>query len=173
MTAASCQFGSMNDTTLPGGMRAISVCASALARSCSVRQSTRMSPSTTTVRSGLRRAASRSASASVARTHSPLRYAAAARTVSLAETLTVPNLTLDPAHGHGMAIPRRRMRVDGDLGDLPVRRRVRALHFECGTARFDVEQRGHFRSDHYCRDFLAHFDDAHPEEVLDEREYRS
>src|SRR4051794_14251775 len=128
-----------------------------------------MSPSTRTVRCGVRRAASRSVSASVARTHRPLRYALAARTSS---TLTDPNLTLDPAHGHGMAIPRRRMGVDGDLGDLPVGCRVRALHFECGTARFDVEKRGHLRCDHYSRDFLAHLDDAHPEEVLDEREDR-
>src|SRR3954453_693426 len=92
MTAASCQFGSMNDTTLPGGIRAISVCASMLARSCSVRQSSRMSPSTKTVRSGVRRAASRSASARVERTHSPRRYASAARAPSI---LTNPNLSLD------------------------------------------------------------------------------
>src|SRR3954454_19532849 len=170
MTAASCQFGSMNDTTLPGGIRAISVCASMLARSCSVRQSSRMSPSTKTVRSGVRRAASRSASARVERTHSPRRYASAARVPS---TLTNPNLSLDSAHGHGMAIPRRGMRVDGDLGDLTLRCRVRALHFECGTTRFDFEERGQLRRNHYRSDFLVHLDDAHPEKVLDEREDRT
>src|SRR6478609_11673235 len=139
MTAASYQFGSMNDTTLPGGIRVIRLCARAIARACSIWQSSRMSPSTRTVRSGVRCAASRRESASVVRTHNPRRYPSAARSSS---TLTDPNLALDPAHGHGMAIPRRRVRVDGDLGDLAVRCRVRALHFKCGTAGFDVEQLG-------------------------------
>src|SRR5215813_12552682 len=158
MTAASCQLGSMNDTTLPGGIRDIRLCASVLARSCSVRQSSRMSPSTNTVRFGVLRAESRRASASVERTQSPRRYASAARAVSIAETLTDPNLALDPAHGHRMAIPCRRVRVDGDLGDLTVRRRVRALHFECGTARFDLEERGQVGRHHHGGDLLMHLD---------------
>src|SRR6185312_3597244 len=87
MTAASYQFGSMNDTTLPGGIRVIRLCARAIARACNVWQSTRMSPSTRTVRSGVRCAASRRASASVVRTHNPRRYASAAR---FSSTLGLP-----------------------------------------------------------------------------------
>src|SRR6202022_1783149 len=122
-----------------------------------------MPPSTKIVRSGVRCAASRSESARVARTHNPRRYASAARSPS---TLTDPNLALDPAHGHRMAIPRRGMGVDGDLGDLTVRRRIGALHFECGTARFDLECRGQLGRDQHRGDLLVHLDDAPPEEAL-------
>src|SRR6478672_1390278 len=166
MTAASYQFGSMNDTTLPGGIRVIRLCAKAIARACSIWQSSRMSPSTRSARSGVRCAASRRESASVVRTHNPRRYASAAR---FSSTLTDPNLALDPAHGHGIAIPRRGMRIDRDLGDLTVRRRVCALHFECGTARFDLEQVGQFTGRGDRRDLLVHLDNAHPEKVLDYR----
>src|SRR5204863_3454323 len=109
---------------LPGGIRAIRACANAVARWCRAWQSTRMSPSTRTVRPGLSRAASRRESASVDRTHRPRRYASVAR---FSSTLTDPNLALDPAHGHRMAIPRRRMRIDRDLGDLAVGGGVSAL----------------------------------------------
>src|SRR6476660_9907639 len=170
MTAASYQFGSMNDTTLPGGIRVIRLCAKAIARACNVWQSTRMSPSTRTVRSGVRCAASRRASASVVRTHNPRRYASAAR---FSSTLTRLNLAFDSAHGHGVAIPRRGMRIYRDLGDLTVRRCVRALHFECGTARFDLEQGGQLTGRGDRRDLLVHLDDAYPEKVLDEREDRT
>src|SRR5690242_2106585 len=155
MTAASCQLGSMNDTTLPGGIRDIRLCANVLARPCRPWQSSRISPSITTVRFGVLRAASRRASASVERTQSPRRYASAARAVSMVETLTGPNLALDPAHGHRMAIPRRRVGIDGDLCDLAVRRGVGALHFECGTACFDLEERREFGRHHHGRDLLV------------------
>src|SRR5262245_58485635 len=170
MAAASCQFGSMTDTTLPGGIRVISVRASMPARACSVSQSTRISPSTTTVCSGVRRAASGNESARVECTHSPRRYASAARCPS---TLTDLNLASDPAHGHRMAIPRGRMRVDGDLGYLTIRCRVGALHFECWTACFDFEQVGQFLGGGNRRDFLVHRNDAHSEEILDQRKDRT
>jgi hypothetical protein len=73
MTAASCQFGSMNDTTLPLGRRSSNAVARRVASVCSVVQSIRMSPSTKTYRAGEISAAVRSASARVVSTHSPRR----------------------------------------------------------------------------------------------------
>src|SRR5690349_22636039 len=56
--------------------------------------------------------------------------------------------------------------------DLAVRRGVGALHFECGTACFDLEERREFGRHHHGRDLLVHLDDAHPEQILDEWEDR-
>ncbi|ETB45040.1 hypothetical protein N602_01260 [Mycobacterium avium subsp. hominissuis 10-5606] len=73
MTAASCQFGSMNDTTLPAGIRASRAAASSPAWAYRVAQFSRTSLSTNAIRSGVRCAAARAASASVLRTHQPRR----------------------------------------------------------------------------------------------------
>ncbi len=169
MTAASCQFGSMNDTTLPAGIRAISVFAIQVACSFRVLQSSRMSPSTSTVRCGVVRGG-------VAQRVGECRRAptvrAGRRRLRAARRPAPSDLTLDPAHGHGMPVPRRGMRVDRDLGDLAVRRLVGALHLQRGGARFDLQRVRQFRSDRHRGDLLMHLDDADPEQVLDQREDR-
>src|SRR5271168_1846564 len=129
MTAVSCQFGSMNDTTLPVGMRDSRVAASPLACVYSVAQSSRISLSTNTVRRGDCSAAVLSESASVVCTHNPRRYAADACAVSCrARAITSTDLTIHATHGHRVPKPRRQVGVDRHLGDLAVGGRVGALH---------------------------------------------
>src|SRR5271157_5501280 len=174
MTAASCQFGSMNDTTPPVGMRASRALASPLAWVYSVAQSSRVSASTNTVRRGEISAAARSESASVVRTHSPRRYASAARVVSWwARAITSTGLSVHAAHGHRVPKARRQVSVDRHLGDLAIRGLVGALHLQrCGPG-LSSEAVGDLGGKQHRGDFLVQFGDTHTEQVLDQRKNRA
>src|SRR5271166_1477799 len=174
MTAASCQFGSMNDTTLPVGMRDSMAPASLLAWVYSVSQSSRMSASTNTVRQGEISAAARSESASVVCTQSSRRYASTARAVSWwARAITLTGLTIHAAHGHRVSKARRQVGVDRHLGDLAIRGLVGALHLQRRRPRLNSEAVGKLGREQNRGDFLAQLGDAHAEQVLDQRKDRA
>src|SRR5689334_328257 len=129
MTALSYQFGNMNDTVLPVGIRVSRAPASVWAWWCSAAQSKRMSLSTNIVRRGVSDAAVPTASASVVCTHNPRRYASAACAV-LARAITLAGLTIHATHRHRVPEPRRQVGVDGHLGHLTIGGRVGAPHLQ-------------------------------------------
>src|ERR1700741_4020171 len=174
MTAASCQFGSMNDTTLPVGMRATRAAASPAAWVYNVAQSSRVSASTNTVRCGEVSAAASSEPASVVCTHSPRRYASAARAMFWwARAITAIGLIIHAAHGHRVSKARRQMRVDRHLCDLAIRGLVGALHLQRCRPRLNSQAVGQFGREQYRGDLLVQLGDAHPEQILDQRENRA
>ena len=84
-----------------------------------------------------------------------------------------PDVSLHPPHRHRMPKTGRRMSVDRDLCDLPIRCLVRPLHLQCRGSRFGLEMVSKLGRDHHRGDLLLHFDDAHAEQILDERENRA
>src|SRR6516225_6701495 len=105
-----------------------------------------MSLSTNTVRCGAISAAARKESAKVVCTHSPRRYACAARAVSWrAAAITSAGLTVHAAHGHRVAEIRRQMGVDRHLRHLAIGGLVGAPHLQRGRPRLDSEAVGQLR----------------------------
>ena len=65
------------------------------------------------------------------------------------------------------------MGVHRDLRNLTVRCLVCALHLQRGRSRLGLQAIGEGGGDQHRGDLLVHLDDAHAEQVLDQREDRT